>query len=189
MSVLRKNFPDSLDALQLAQRTRLPQKTIYAQLGELRRARLVRSFHRSKESRGRPAQYKQKRTPRWRYVIHNSDLSPANCAIDPNFLEALEKVIDPADMAPVIQSHIVLLHNVLRRMKESNSEAVKKWIPGLGSSCTACGENHDVLAYCSTFFLYLIQKVLRHHSFYGFLHDEGVLDLDEFLDKAYEDYK
>lgn len=212
LEALRKAYPEGLTVEELARKTKLPIKTIYAQKAELYREyyinHLAEEEGRYKHLRGRPSSAsrsrEEARRKRVRIVIEDASgyhdpyegkkptpLPPGNVIFSDGFTEAWDNIVGKEQEEILCNELLRFIQIVFNRIDEltsgkENGKIIKNWIPEgmVEFCCTQCGLNHETRDFIRAMLLHLIDKLEKNDKFFDFLKDNRFLTLE-----AYEQVK
>jgi hypothetical protein len=212
LEALRKAYPEGLTVEELAKKTKLPIKTIYAQKAELYREYYVNHLAEEegeyKHLRGRPSaasrSREEARRKRVRIVIEDASgyhdpyegrkptpLPPGNVIFSDGFTEAWDNIVGKEQEEILCNELLRFTQIVFNRIDEltsgkENGKIIKNWIPErmVEFCCTQCGLNHETRDFIRAMLLHLIDKLEKNDKFFDFLNDNRFLTLE-----AYEQVK
>jgi hypothetical protein len=212
LEALRKAYPEGLTVEELAKKTKLPIKTIYAQKAELYREYYVNHLAEEegeyKHLRGRPSaasrSREEARRKRVRIVIEDASgyhdpyegkkptpLPPGNVVFSDGFTEAWDNIVGKEQEEILCNELLRFTQIVFNRIDEltsgkENGKIIKNWIPErmVEYCCTQCGLNHETRDFIRAMLLHLIDKLEKNDKFFDFLKDNRFLTLE-----AYEQVK
>lgn len=212
LEALRKAYPEGLTVEELARKTKLPIKTIYAQKAELYREYYVNHLAEEegeyKHLRGRPSSAsrsrEEARRKRVRIVIEDATgyhdpyegkkptpLPPGNVVFSDGFTEAWDNIVGKEQEEILCNELLRFIQIVFNRIDEltsgkENGKIIKNWIPDrmVEFCCTQCGLNHETRDFIRAMLLHLIDKLEKNDKFFDFLKDNRFLTLE-----AYEQIK
>jgi hypothetical protein len=212
LEALRKAYPEGLTVEELAKKTKLPIKTIYAQKAELYREYYVNHLAEEegeyKHLRGRPSaasrSREEARRKRVRIVIEDASgyhdpyegrkptpLPPGNVIFSDGFTEAWDNIVGKEQEEILCNELLRFTQIVFNRIDEltsgkENGKIIKNWIPErmVEFCCTQCGLNHETRDFIRAMLLHLIDKLEKNDRFFDFLKDNRFLTLE-----AYEQVK
>jgi hypothetical protein len=212
LEALRKAYPEGLTVEELAKKTKLPIKTIYAQKAELYREYYVNHLAEEegeyKHLRGRPSaasrSREEARRKRVRIVIEDASgyhdpyegrkptpLPPGNVIFLDGFTEAWDNIVGKEQEEILCNELLRFTQIVFNRIDEltsgkENGKIIKNWIPErmVEFCCTQCGLNHETRDFIRAMLLHLIDKLEKNDRFFDFLKDNRFLTLE-----AYEQVK
>jgi hypothetical protein len=212
LEALRKAYPEGLTVEELARKTKLPIKTIYAQKAELYREYYINHLAEEegeyKHLRGRPSSESRSRDEarrkRVRIVIEDASgyhdpyegkkptpLPPGNVIFSDGFTEAWDNIVGKEQEEILCNELLRFIQIVFNRIDEltsgkENGKIIKNWIPErmVEFCCTQCGLNHETRDFIRAMLLHLIDKLEKNDKFFDFLKDNRFLTLE-----AYEQVK
>jgi hypothetical protein len=212
LEALRKAYPEGLTVEELARKTKLPIKTIYAQKAELYREYYINHLAEEeweyKHLRGRPSSAsrsrEEARRKRVRIVIEDASgyhdpyegkkptpLPPGNVIFSDGFTEAWNNIVGKEQEEILCNELLRFIQIVFNRIDEltsgkENGKIIKNWIPErmVEFCCTQCGLNHETRDFIRAMLLHLIDKLEKNDKFFDFLKDNRFLTLE-----AYEQVK
>jgi hypothetical protein len=212
LEALRKAYPEGLTVEELARKTKLPIKTIYAQKAELYREYYINHLAEEeweyKHLRGRPSSAsrsrEEARRKRVRIVIEDASgyhdpyegkkptpLPPGNVIFSDGFTEAWDNIVGKEQEEILCNELLRFIQIVFNRIDEltsgkENGKIIKNWIPErmVEFCCTQCGLNHETRDFIRAMLLHLIDKLEKNDKFFDFLKDNRFLTLE-----AYEQVK
>jgi hypothetical protein len=212
LEALRKAYPEGLTVEELARKTKLPIKTIYAQKAELYREYYINHVAEEegeyKHLRGRPSSESRSRDEarrkRVRIVIEDASgyhdpyegkkptpLPPGNVIFSDGFTEAWDNIVGKEQEEILCNELLRFIQIVFNRIDEltsgkDNGKIIKNWIPErmVEFCCTQCGLNHETRDFIRAMLLHLIDKLEKNDKFFDFLKDNRFLTLE-----AYEQVK
>jgi hypothetical protein len=212
LEALRKAYPEGLTVEELARKTKLPIKTIYAQKAELYREYYINHLAEEegeyKHLRGRPSaasrSREEARRKRVRIVIEDASgyhdpyegkkptpLPPGNVIFSDGFTEAWDNIVGKEQEEILCNELLRFIQIVFNRIDEltsgkENGKIIKNWIPErmVEFCCTQCGLNHETRDFIRAMLLHLIDKLEKNDKFFDFLKDNRFLTLE-----AYEQVK
>ena len=212
LEALREAYPDGLTVEELAKKTRLPIKTIYAQKAELYREyyinHLVEQEEEYKHLRGRPSaasrSSEEARRKRVRIVIEDASgyhdpyegkkptpLPPGNVKFSDGFTKAWDSIVGNEQEEILCNELLRFIQRVFDRLDELTSESkngkiVKNWMPDrtVELLCTQCGLNHEARDFIRAVLLHLIDKLEKNDKFIDYLKYSQLLTRE-----AYEQVK
>jgi hypothetical protein len=212
LEALRKAYPEGLTVEELARKTKLPIKTIYAQKAELYREYYINHLAEEeweyKHLRGRPSSAsrsrEEARRKRVRIVIEDASgyhdpyegkkptpLPPGNVIFSDGFSEAWNNIVGKEQEEILCNELLRFIQIVFNRIDEltsgkENGKIIKNWIPErmVEFCCTQCGLNHETRDFIRAMLLHLIDKLEKNDKFFDFLKDNRFLTLE-----AYEQVK
>lgn len=212
LEALRKAYPEGLTVEELARKTKLPIKTIYAQKAELYREYYINHLAEEegeyKHLRGRPSSAsrsrEEARRKRVRIVIEDASgyhdpyegkkptpLPPGNVIFSDGFTEAWDNIVGKEQEEILCNELLRFIQIVFNRIDDltsgkENGKIIKNWIPErmVEFCCTQCGLNHETRDFIRAMLLHLIDKLEKNDKFFDFLKDNRFLTLE-----AYEQVK
>jgi hypothetical protein len=212
LETLRKAYPDGLTVEELAKKTKLPIKTIYAQKAELYREYYINHLEEQegedKPRRGRPSaasrSREEARRKRVRIVIEDASgyhdpyeskkptpLPPGNVIFSDGFTEAWDNIVGREQQEILCNELLRFISRIFNITDELTSgkedrKMVKNWIPErtLEFCCTQCGLNHEVRDFIRAMLIHLIDKLEQYDKFFDFLKENQML-----TQEAYEQVK
>lgn len=212
LEALRKAYPDGLTVEELAKKTKLPIKTIYAQKAELYREYYINHLEEQegedKHRRGRPSaasrSREEARRKRVRIVIEDASgyhdpyegkkptpLPPGNVIFSDGFTEAWDNIVGKEQQETLCNELLRFISGVFNSTDELTSgkesrKIVKDWIPErtLEFCCTQCGLNHEVRDFIRAMLIHLIDKLEQYDKFFDFLKENHLI-----TQEAYEQVK
>lgn len=212
LEALRKAYPEGLTVEELARKTKLPIKTIYAQKAELYREYYINHLAEEegeyKHLRGRPSSAsrsrEEARRKRVRIVIEDASgyhdpyegkkptpLPPGNVVFSDGFTEAWDNIVGKEQEEILCNELLRFIQIVFNRIDDltsgkENGKIIKNWIPErmVEFCCTQCGLNHETRDFIRAMLLHLIDKLEKNDKFFDFLKDNRFLTLE-----AYEQVK
>jgi hypothetical protein len=212
LEALRRAYPEGLTVEELARKTKLPIKTIYAQKAELYREYYINHLAEEeweyKHLRGRPSSAsrsrEEARRKRVRIVIEDASgyhdpyegkkptpLPPGNVIFSDGFTEAWGNIVGKEQEEILCNELLRFIQIVFNRIDEltsgkENGKIIKNWIPErmVEFCCTQCGLNHETRDFIRAMLLHLIDKLEKNDKFFDFLKDNRFLTLE-----AYEQVK
>lgn len=208
LEALRKAYPEGLTVEELAKKTKLPIKTIYAQKAELYREYYINHLAEEegeyKHLRGRPSaasrSREEARRKRVRIVIEDASgyhdpyegkkptpLPPGNVIFSDGFTEAWDNIVGKEQEEILCNELLRFIQTVFNRIDEltsgkENGKIIKNWIPErmVEFCCTQCGLNHETRDFIRAMLLHLIDKLEKNDKFFDFLKDNRFLTLEAY---------
>ena len=210
LQALKDAYPEGLTVEELAKKTKLPIKTIYAQKAELFREYYINHIeeHESehKAPRGRPSLARSRNDAKRkgvRIVIENASgyhdpyegkkptpLPPGNVTYSDDFTQAWDRIVGNEQEDLLHNSFLQFIERILHRLSEEafkkEDKNIQKWIPErtIEFCCTQCGLNHEARDFIRAMLLHLIDKLEKSDKFLGFLKDNSLL-----TNEAYQNAK
>jgi hypothetical protein len=203
LEALRESYPEGLTVEELAKKTKLPIKTIYAQKAELYREYYINHLENEKGEdnyarRGRPPSTQQKEEAlrkRVRIVIEETNgihdpfngtkpipLPPGNVVYSEGFTDLWNKIVEKDEEDLLCDTFLKFIQRLFYRTREpeylkKNEGIIKKWIPEktIEFCCTQCGVNHEARDFIRAILLHLIDKLEKNSKFIDFLKDNYML--------------
>jgi hypothetical protein len=196
LQALKDSYPLGLDAKELAKKTKLPLKTIYAQKSELYREYYISDYDDEPRStkRGRPKQIEQDNAlgerHKDKYVIEETSgvydvyeekkpipLPPGNVRYADGFVDIWDKLVGKEEKEELC---IVLLHfleKIFARVNDHNDNKVRKWAPerNIQHCCSHCGLNHEARDFIRALLLRLIDHLEKNDDLINYLKDNDLL--------------
>jgi hypothetical protein len=202
---IREAYPTGITALELADMTGLPIKTVYAQLRELCRENLVTELPKQQTGRGRPkttgddpAGTRQQQRQRSRYIIEDTTgiyhshiedvekkmiLPPGHVLYSNDFLYLWDKTVAKEDEDELSIVLLRFLDRITRMVEEVHDDRVKKIAPPKTQyCCSLCGVNHQARDFLRAILLHLIDQLEENDKFVKFLHDSQFLTQESYED-------
>jgi hypothetical protein len=211
LEALRDAYPDGLTVEELAKKTKLPIKTIYAQKAELYREYYINHLEEQegeyKRQRGRPPASRSReeaRRKRVRIVVEDASgyhdpyesrkptpLPPGNVIFSDGFIEAWDSIVGKEQEEILCNELLRFIQRVFDRLDElsfesKNGKIIKNWIPDrtVELFCTQCGLNHEARDFIRAVLLHLIDKLEKNDKFIDYLKHSQLL-----TQEAYEQVK
>jgi uncharacterized protein YjbI with pentapeptide repeats len=200
LDALEDAYPDALTATELANKTGLPIKTIYAQLTELFRGYFINEIDNRKlpQSRGRPktnshSQSSQRKSSS--VVIENANslfdlyngkkktpLPPGNVVYSEDFIKTISSILDPHDQNEINKIILQKISKIFRFTVESKDNDIKSIAPSTEEDycCSQCGLNHEARDFIRAVLLYMIDQFEHSKDFIKFLKENKLLTLDAY---------
>jgi hypothetical protein len=188
-------YPSALTANELANKTGLPIKTIYAQLTELFREYLINEIDNRKlpQPRGRPrtdskSQAGQRKSSS--VVIENANslfdlydgkkkthLPPGHLSYSEDFIKNIPKILDQKNQIELNQLMLQIIKQIYRFTTESNDDGIKSIVPSTNEDycCSQCGLNHEARDFIRAVLLYMIDQFEQSKDFIEFLKENGLV--------------
>ena len=206
MDSVREAYPTGITALELADTTGLPIKTVYAQLRELCRESLVTELPKQQTSRGRPktttddptgTRHHLQQRQRSRYIIEdsiyysNTDsgekkkiLPPGHVLYSNDFLYLWNKIIAKEDEDELSIVLLRFLDRITRMAEEVHDDRIRKVTPPKPTQycCSLCGVNHQARDFMRAILLRLIDQLEENDKFVKFLRDSQFLTQESYQD-------
>lgn len=202
LTALIEAYPSGLTAHDIAERTDLPLKTVYSQLGELHREYYVvddRDIIKIK-LKGRPRSHSlqhgvSKRRRRQIFHIESANslvdiyngkkgvpLPPGNVAYADDFLNSWHKVVERQEEEELCCSLLGFIDRTLRRMKESSDDTIKRTNPNQTAEfcCPQCGVNHEARDFIRASLLHLLDHFERTNNFIELMKTNNLLTQDAY---------
>jgi hypothetical protein len=201
LSVLLEAYPSGLTAHEIAEKTGLPLKTVYSQVGELYREYYVLDDKDIKKvnTRGRPRSHVTQRDESQRHrsalYIENANslfdiyegkkstpLPPGNVSYPDEFTNAWHNVVAKKEEEEIGVVLLDFLEKTLRRMAESTDDKIRNWSPQteLAFCCPHCGLNHEARDFIRATLIHLIDHLERSNKFIEFLKENDFLSQDAY---------
>jgi hypothetical protein len=211
LEALREVYPHGLTVEELAKKTKLPIKTIYAQKAELYREYYINHLEEQEDDykrlRGRPSASRSReeaRRKRVRIVVEDASghhdpyegkkptpVPPGNVIFSDGFTKAWDSIVGYEQEEILCNELLRFIQRMFDRLDESASESkngkiVKNWIPNrtIEFLCTQCGLNHEARDFVRAVLLHLIDKLERNDKFIDYLKYNQLL-----TQEAYEEVK
>lgn len=202
LEALKGAYPDGLTVEELAKKTKLPMKTIYAQKAELFREYYINHIdeHGDREQykvkRGRPSAVFQSRSTadslRKRVKIAIEDTSglhdpyqekkptplpPGNVAYSDGFTEVWQELVGTEQEEQLCAYLLQFIQRAFDRIEQIDNRSNTKWAPEgtLDFCCTQCGLNHEARDFIRAMLLRLIDQFEKYDKFIDFLKDNQLL--------------
>lgn len=211
LEALRDAYPDGLTVEELAKKTKLPIKTIYAQKAELYREYYINHLEEQeggyKPPRGRPPASRSReeaRRKRVRIVVEDASgyhdpyegkkptpLPPGNVIFSDGFTEAWDNMVGKEQEEILYNELLRFIQRVFDRLEElssgsKNGKIIKNWMPErtVELLCTQCGLNHEARDFIRAMLLHLIDKLEKNDKFIDYLKHSQLI-----TQEAYEQVK
>lgn len=168
---LRNAYPNGLNTKELANKTGLPEKTVYAQLRELNSQYFIEEQEEKSRPRGRPGPRSVKDRAA-KYVIedmtHNFNqamdeqyqFAPGYVSYRESFLDAWHKVVEDKDRNGLNSELMHFVDTVYRRFKESKVKKIVELSPTTKDYiCSSCGLNHEARDFVRAILLHMLDHL------------------------------
>ena len=199
LDALLDAYPSALTATELADKTRLPEKTIYAQLNELNNLYINKIDNRKlSPPRGRPSSNPKSEVIQRKsssVVIENANklfdlnhgkkdtnLPPGNVSYSEDFIKNISKILDQKDQINMNEMMIPIIEKIYRLTTESEDEKIKSIAPTNNKDywCSQCGLNHEARDFIRAILLYMIDQFEQSKDFIEFLNENKLLTPDAY---------
>jgi len=207
LETLIESYPEGLTVEELAKKTKLPIKTIYAQKKELYREYYINHLEKEKEDnyvrRGRPPSTKateEALRKRVKIVIEETNgiydpyngtkpipLPPGNVVYSEGFTDLWNKIVEKEEEDELCENLLKFIQRLFYRTNEieyikENERIIKKWLPEktIEFCCTQCGLNHEARDFIRAILLRLIDKLEKNSKFIDFLKDNHLLTQETY---------
>jgi hypothetical protein len=206
LTALRDAYPNGLTVEELASKTKLPIKTIYAQKAELYREYYVSHFDESDKSvakRGRPSLRVTRASEalRKRVSIVPEEtcgifdpykgskpvpLPPGNIIYAQGFSEVWQKLVETHEQMDLYTDLSQYVERTLNRILEYDAAEGKKigkmWSPdrNLNFCCSQCGLNHEARDFIRAVLLHMIDEFQSSNKFVELLKRNGFINPETY---------
>jgi hypothetical protein len=195
LEALRNSYPIGLNVDELAQKTKLPSKTIYAQKSELYREYYISHYEEEKSTRGRPRLLPEPSAERSgvKYVecqtsgIHDvyqgkkpTPLPPGNFVCSEGFVDVWDKLVEKEEEDELCRVLLNFLKKMFTRVHDHNDQKVRIWAPERNMCCSQCGLNHEARDFIRASFLLLVDHLERNSALLNYLKDSDFLTQKSF---------
>jgi len=207
LETLIESYPEGLTVEELAKKTKLPIKTIYAQKKELYREYYINHLEKEKEDnyvrRGRPPSTKateEALRKRVKIVIEETNgiydpyngtkpipLPPGNVVYSEGFTDLWNKIVEKEEEDELCENLLKFIQRLFYRTNDreyikENERIIKKWLPEktIEFCCTQCGLNHEARDFIRAILLRLIDKLEKNSKFIDFLKNNHLLTKETY---------
>jgi hypothetical protein len=215
LEALKDAYPIGLTVEELAKKTKLPIKTIYAQKAELYRefyiSHEMQKEEELKAKRGRPSVAIRQQAvegPRKRVRIIPEDaagphdpyegkkpvpLPPGNVVYSNGFIEAWDNIVGKDEEEQLCKDLLQFIERVFNRLniyEEPDDDIRKRWAPEktVEFCCSQCGLNHEARDFIRAILIRLIDQLETSGDFIDFLKNKELLTQDAY-DKIKAEHK
>jgi hypothetical protein len=201
LEALKESYPTGLDVDELAEKTDLPPKTIYAQKSELYREYYISHYDEETKStkRGRPKQLPQSSSERTRdkyvecqtsgvYDVYDGKkpipLPPGTVVYSEGFVDIWNKLVEKEEREELYLVLLSFLKKMFTRVHDHNDQKVRKWAPerNVKHCCSQCGLNHEARDFIRAVLLRLIDQLEKNSALLNYLKDNDFLTQKSFDD-------
>jgi hypothetical protein len=202
LEALKESYPTGLDVDELAEKTNLPPKTIYAQKSELYREYYISHYEDETNSkkRGRPKLLPQTaERQRVKYVecqtsgVHDVyegkkpiPLPPGTVVYSEGFVDVWNKLVEKEERDELCLVLLSFLKKMFTRVHDHSDQKVRKWAPerNIQHCCSQCGLNHEARDFIRAILLLLIDQLEKSSTLLNYLKDNDFLTQKMFDDIA-----